>query len=269
MNEISKEFIECLFSANKFTDKDGKELCYVSIRESGGAHEICGTDGMILALYTIKEDINWFINGFADLRHIKISKNAKVTSGYTTQVNGTQGIMVNMLNGKKPEHVFIPVVQDINFPRYSEITKFNTHGFNGLCDSFYAEYLVDANKMFETIDSINLKRIKLISIKADLENDSLNIGVHDEATTKKIGTLDLELAPDKQVVEDVPTVYFNSEFLHLVSSEAATMCKSNVSLFIKSKLGTAHIKGYSDGSSKPDKRQNIYSQYIVMPMNRA
>lgn len=269
MNEVSKEFIECLFSANKFTDKDGKELCYVSIRESGGAHEICGTDGMALALYTIKEDINWLINGFADLRHIKMSKNAKVTSGYTTQLNGTQGIVVNMLNGKKPEHTFIPVVQDINFPRYSEITKFNTHSFNGLCDSFYAEYPVDANKMFETIDSINLKRIELISVKADLENTSLNIGIHDKATTKKIGTLNLELAPDKKQIEGVPTVYFNPELMYLVTNEAANMCKSNVSLFIKNKLGPAHIKGFSDGSSRPDKRQNIYAQYIIMPMNRA
>lgn len=281
---LTKEFAECLISASKFAMIDSPRdnaLRYVSISRIDGGHEICGTDGMSLASYKIKEDNinshNVFVEGYADFTGIKIKKDARVTSATTASISGMKGILINFLVGKKGEHVFVPVVQGINYPRYQDILKYDKH-FLGT-NKCYGKWTVDPIKFYKILSCLNLKVVEMISfIPAEESPYALRCEVYADNIKNLIaGVFNIPGATKvREVILDTDGVmkqmdaprYFNSEYITRIVQEACNVCKSDIQFNMAGVLDPLHIEGYSPGSSNANFRQNIYAHYLIMPMNR-
>jgi hypothetical protein len=275
MMKVSQQFIECLISAANFTNKHSPILKYVSIRNVGGAHEICSTDGFILALYTIKEDINWQINGYIDQEQIKYKKGHKFIKAELTKTGDSFGINVEYAAGKKREQVYLPIIEtDVTYPNYSPIAKLDSV-FNINRDSQYGEFIVSPESILRVLESLNTKKVRTIGLmpteappfeisKADCITCTV---YHDQtdnrSSSTKIGVLNIEATTRVREVPELQSPQlFNPSLLQLIFSEAAVMCGQYVTMYINKELKPTHIKGYSP-------KYFLESEYVIMPINRA
>jgi hypothetical protein len=272
--KVSQQFIECLISAANFTNKHSPILKYVSIRNVGDAHEICGTDGFVLALYTIKEDINWQINGYIDQEQIKYKKGNKFIKAELTKTDDSLGISIEYAAGKKREHVYLPIIETgVTYPNYSPIAKLDGI-YNTNKNSQYGEFIVSPESILRVLDSLNTKKVRTIGLMPTeappfevAKADGLACTVYydptdNRSTLSKIGTLNIETTTR---IREIPELkfpqLFNPSLLQLIFNEAEVMCGSYTTFYLDGKLRQAHIKGYS-------KNHFIQSEYVIMPINR-
>lgn len=265
---FSKEFIECLISANKFTAKHSDTLKYVSIQQIGDSHQICGTDGFALVAYTLMNDNNEFLNGFADLTNVKFPKKYEINGASLLKTNDLNTIMVSYSVGKKIEQTFIPIIKDIVYPNYAKLLDVTSVYNKNNTDSIHGEFLIemqDILKVLNVIDTNYVDRIELTPTEEcpfdTHKDDGIECGIYVVDERRKVAAFNIRTTTRVREYPRISNVALNPSLLKLIFQEAEKKCHVYTILYLSGKLSPVHVKGNSG---------NLFlrSEYLLMPMNR-
>ena len=267
--QVSRQFVECLISASKFASEDNPILRHVSVRSVGGSHEICGTDGFALALYTIKEDSNLQINGYIDSKQIKFKNGYRIVNAQLEN----NVLKIESAKGRNTEYTYLSIVENgVTYPNYGQIVKLDSKYFNIKETQHGGKFLVYPEEMLKVVNSINTKNVQTVGLLPTevapfetVKSDGIKCVVyHDPSGERKslqeIGTFNIETTTAEREVPllESPQL-FNPSTLQLIFSEASIMCGSYTNVYLNGAMNPMHIKGYSD-------KLFLSSEYLIMPI---